>query len=96
MPAVENTCDAVSPLAEVPSPKLMTELVIVPSGSEDPAALTLIVAGAYAELGVAAITATGAWLMPVETTIGADLLAVAPRLSVTVPVIVYVPAVLYV
>ena len=34
--------------------------------------------------------------MLLETTISADLLAVAPRLSVTVPVIVYVPGVLYV
>ena len=33
---------------------------------------------------------------PLETTIAADLLAVAPRLSVTVPMIVYVPAALYV
>ena len=39
-------CDAVSAVADVPSPKLRTELAIVPSGSEDPAALTLMVAGA--------------------------------------------------
>ena len=78
----------------MPSPKLMMELAIVPSGSEDPAALTLIVAGAYAELGVAEITATGGKLALLEITIAADLLAVAPRLSVTVPVIVYVPATL--
>lgn len=96
MPAAEYLCEAVRPLADVPSPKLRTELAMVPSGSEDPAALTLIVAGAYEELGVAVITATGGWLTLLETTIAADLLAVAPRLSVTVPVIVYVPAVLYV
>jgi len=72
----------------------MMELAIVPSGSEDPAALTLIVAGEYAELGVAEITATGGKLALLEITIVADLLAVAPRLSVTVPVIVYVPATL--
>ena len=66
----------------------MTELAMVPSGSVDPAALTLTVVGAYAELGVAEITATGGWLVPLETTIAADLLPVAPRLSVTVPVIV--------
>ena len=46
VPAAENLWDAVNPLDDEPSPKLITELAIVPSGSEDPAALTLMVAGA--------------------------------------------------
>src|SRR6266571_1112699 len=56
-PALEYVCEAVRPVALVPSPKLITELAIVPSGSEEPAALTLTVAGAYAIPGVAEIAA---------------------------------------
>src|SRR5207302_207854 len=92
VPAVEYTCVAVGPGTTVPSPKSMLEEAIVPSASVEAAVDEVTVTGAVPEAGVTLSAAMGGWFGAATLTVPV-VVEVAPLLSVTLAVTVFVPAV---
>jgi hypothetical protein len=95
VPTTAYVCVPDAAAVVLPSPQLMTVLAMVPSGSLEPVVEAETISGIAPLDGVTERTATGGTFAAFAVTVLVAV-PVAPLLSVTVAVTVYVPAVVYV